>query len=774
MTDDVYFKKSFENSFKPKNLNRNINKIIKNDDSFFFKIQQDKIQKKHLDIDNTLEEIKNNLNNLSQKIKSNEIKHSSKNILAIKKKSIDSSDNDENNFSWQKNNDYSFKLRNKNISNINLRKNKFEKDKLFVNNTNRSYSSGDSVHAEDYNKSLLDSKLHSNKKDLSKNFEKSKLNVKDSNNFKASSSYNSNYNLIDKNSKNNYANTDFHNTNNNFKLKSLEDSIDHKIKSNSKNKFEKISSSEKKYYKRKKFNSGNIYSNNHKDQRQSYDNLVDKINNSISLMKEKNVKNKITNDYKTLEDVYHKDKEKEFANKTLDNKSLMNLRELKEKNDSIEKELDIIQRNFGEIKSIAKIEKHNNQEDLQINNNNLNLMYRSIHPKEFAKIKRNKDHLTNKSNDFSVSDSNKKDKFFKTFNNYISDSDDDLSRKNINTINNNDFIGNKQRIIDTGINNLESNDIIKDIGNRSANAFTSKLVKDKINNRNSKEKENYDYYYVKKKIGNVSSDRNNKDGPKNLKLKKDSNNNTFYRNSSKMIHKNKDFSKGGKIVRYKLNRSEKEDNNPFNYNNSNNYSKLYKSQAKYDNMKITKNLDNKDNHESDSIINQTINKKLPQLEQKIEEYEDKISSYKNLLNEYMPEDIDPELFTIINSYLNGKDRWFLIKRNFLKDHNYNLFWIREAELINLGFNINFNLFKNDNFDFCLSANNIHKIKEESKRFIREIEDLKSYLNKELEKKEILLEDKNNDIKKVNVIHKFINLIFNLINQKHLTYHFLVK
>ena len=90
----------------------------------------------------------------------------------------------------------------------------------------------------------------------------------------------------------------------------------------------------------------------------------------------------------------------------------------------------------------------------------------------------------------------------------------------------------------------------------------------------------------------------------------------------------------------------------------------------------------------------------------------------------------------------------IIKRNLINEYSNNLFWVREAQLSNLGFNINFNLFKNDNFDFCIIANNMHKLKEESKKFVSEIEDLKNFLNQEMEKKEIYIEEKINEIKKV--------------------------
>jgi hypothetical protein len=148
----------------------------------------------------------------------------------------------------------------------------------------------------------------------------------------------------------------------------------------------------------------------------------------------------------------------------------------------------------------------------------------------------------------------------------------------------------------------------------------------------------------------------------------------------------------------------------------------------------------KDNIYQDKIISL--------LEKKIEDYEEKIFSYKSLLNEYLPEDISSELYSIINSYLNRKDRWFLIKRNVIKEIEHNLFWVRESELINLGFNINFNLFKNDNFDLCLIANNFHNLKVESKKIISEIEDMKIFINKELHQKEVLLKEKVYEIEKV--------------------------
>ena len=142
-------------------------------------------------------------------------------------------------------------------------------------------------------------------------------------------------------------------------------------------------------------------------------------------------------------------------------------------------------------------------------------------------------------------------------------------------------------------------------------------------------------------------------------------------------------------------------------------------------------------------------KKIMKLEKNLENYEEKITSYKSLVNEYMPEDIAQEKFSIIHSYLNGRDRWFLIKRNKQNEKNQNLFWVRELQLLNLGFNINFNFYKNEFFDFFLMSSNLTKLKEENEKNLDDIEDLKNLLDDHLKNHEFSMQEKNSEIKKEN-------------------------
>jgi len=739
-------------------------------------MQQEKISKKHRDIDSTLEEIKNNLNNLSQKIKSKDIKNiyknSSENKIMTKKSGIESSESDgEIDYLSKKYKENEFDLKKENISKIKLgAENNIEFNKYMTHNTNRSYSSGDSVNAEDYSKILFERKLRSDNKDFSKNLNANKSRFNDSNILNALSSYKKKYNPSEHYKSNNkFSTLNNPSINDKFANKHLEDSLGHKIKSSCKNKPESNWSSEKKYYKKKKFLNGNMLLNSNKDDEPHNKNFVNNLNNSISLLKERNIKYKNYNNYKTYEEYQITQGDEEKKNLKLNknksnhfNKSSNKLEELKEKNDIIEKELDTIHKNFKEIKGMRKDKKPDKLNELHINDKNSNLMYQSMQPKEYAKIKRKNKPLNDKSHDLSLSDSNNKNKNYQTQHYFISESDDETNRKKKKYSNNQEVFSADSALIEKETYNKKSESPLQNQKNKEVDILGSAADKES-NNKNvlknkRKENENYKFYYVKKNIQNVSNNKNRSKDYDNVKI--ESMANKYYVNSTNIKNRNKDLSKGGKIVSIKSNRTEKQ--KEIDYNNTLNFSKLNKSKERFENLNATKAF--KDSPNQNKIKTNYIidnNHELKQstkmisiMEKNIENYEEKITSYKNLLNEYMPEDIGPESFTIINSYLNGKDRWFLVKRNHLKDQANNLFWVRESELINLGFNINFNLFKNDNFDFCLIANNMHKLREDSKRFIGEIEDLKSFLNQELEKKEIILEDKINEIAKVKQISLF--------------------
>lgn len=823
--------------------NWNSKKLGNNEDGFLTKMQQDKISKKHRDIDNTLEEIKTNLNNLSQKIKSKEhekIKYDNSSKNKVKNRitpNIDSSLEEEDylNRKYTNKNINNNNFKNKQIlkSNSKYRNLNYDNQPLLTNNSNRSYSSGDSLDV-DYPiaKKLFVKNNTKSKSDFVNDIQKYNNNSKIFNTISSRdvninpnkiSQYDNKYNLTNSNSKtitlfvdkdNKFTNDsryyDFPNRNENNLINNI----------NSKSNLLNFSS-DKNYTKSKRLISSNkdLDTENNINSHLENKNLEDNFKNSLSFLKDKNPsKYGFYNEYKNYEDYNKKEKNIEnsrslenvhvaknmncntnnkyyltkkqakieekdkledlnFSNiikdinpnnrlnlhkndnnnvqlidsnvKKKSNFNTFNFEDLKEKNLNIEKDLQAIENNYKEIKNLAnKNNSFEKENDFQINDKNLNYLYRTINPEEFARVKRSPQVINRKPENFSNTNSNKKEIVNNTYQNYHSESEDEMNTKN-NEKNKDDKSEMKMVFSKTGFDQVYKNkkilDPTKKNEERSKNVFSNKsdFI---INNTKSKskEKENYKFYYVKKNIDNISSKRNQ-------------NNNTNLRDK-------KDITKEGKIIGGRFNNKDmyykdKSYSKISNYDNSlsknypdvNNNSSINPSLRNI--QKEIKKVENElNNNSQDKKLdnNQTViqTQKLIMLEKKMENYEEKILSYKNLVNQYMPEDINPNLFTIINSYLNGKDRWFLIKRNILKEICNNLYWVREAELMNLGFNINFNLFKNDTFDFCLLANNMYTLKEESKNYINEIEDLKTFLKREMEKKDIIFEDKNEEIKKV--------------------------
>jgi len=853
--------KQKESYIKINNIERGINKIIKSDDSYLLKMRQDKILKKKMDVDNTLEEIKNNLNNLSLKIKTNDFRNTTpnnniinnnnqimnKNILTSKI-NIESSDDDytnnKNNFSGKKN------YINKNNPYNNYKNNYILNDEtennsqLIGNNINRSYSSQDSIdYREDKTKQLFEKKFGNS------NFLKNKNN-------KFSSNTNANFYTANQDDKDKYYS----------KILTIKNKSDfsNNISANNFHPSEKYSNKKRK-------NSKNYLNIKEKNIIESgNNNLIENLNNSITLLKQKNKsKYKNYNDYASYQD-FNKRKshdknlnvdENRFneinysiknnansgegkksnkeateninfkKNKTnnknsnsvnalhdldLDKDNLMRmnyivdnlnetsnldkvlkqrknfnsvnnlkLEELKEKNNSIEKEIEIIQKNFREIKDLGKEKKkekprNNDQNKLEAVDKQKNQLYNTINPEQFAKLKRSKNSA--------ILGSNQKEVKYKTIENYQSESDDEVIRErrdhgSINMNNkevlyeNNSFSDNENTYYVNSAKKERKNKSLNFVGNNTNITNNTNNMNNNQENDKCKDKENYKFYFVKKNIENASKDKNNNnDNNTNryINNKNESIPDSYFNNINDKNNKTKDISKSGRIVSSKLDKKEKSFNNKVNKLNlstnksqekfkhenemktSHNFKNPHTTNENLMNQPLIENLNNNNNN-NNFEFNNTLNPKkdniyqdkiISLLEKKIEDYEEKIFSYKSLLNEYLPEDISSELYSIINSYLNRKDRWFLIKRNVIKEIEHNLFWVRESELINLGFNINFNLFKNDNFDLCLIANNFHNLKVESKKIISEIEDMKIFINKELHQKEVLLKEKVYEIEKV--------------------------
>lgn len=676
-------------------INKSLTKIIKKEDSFLLKIHQEKMNKKQKDIGITIEEIKQNLNSLSQKIKIGD----------------NFAKTEQNFFKDFKDNEYKFNSldydfdshENNKIAMNNIAPSEsFNFNSISIKNSN---NKDNKFVSKVYKKSYDLNAMNYNERSKSK-YNKIHLNEKDKNLNKVNRSFSSGNSLeelkTDESRKKTYINEQryllhkklnneekYHIRNKNpVKDKSVKNSDDY----NTSHAYRRPSGALNK-------NSFEIENNNNNE----YLKLGKSQSRSIS---RSNINNKSNS------------KEKKFSN----NRNKFQLDELNAKNSSIQKGLLSFKKNLQEIEkgTIQRYEEESTSENHidiknttghKLNGQNDSLLFKTLNPEDFGKI-----HTKKKiKNDQFLSYSNSKENIINKSDKY----EKNHVRKNksyfgdVMNENSNDEKHNENEILlDYKGKNPSSNKINNNI----------EYIGPNVRNK-SKEKENYRFYYIKKNQNIKSA------GPDNPR--------------DKCI-------KSGRISCSTLN------NNP-------NKGRISQNKKFFNTLNVDRNNDEASYIIEKTRANKSLNKgeslsvieiqsnKIISLEKKLDNAEEKITNYKNLINEYMPEDIDPGLFSVINGFLSGKDRWFLVKRNSSKQFTNNLFWVRETQLFNLGFSINFNLFKDDNFDLCLLTNNMNKTKEENKRFLVEIEDLKSFLHDEIGKKDKLLNDKIAELKKVKEI-----------------------